>query len=107
MEEEKTDEEQPLNQSLDDTKESENEQISAENPTDDRVSNQSSSEEEGLNFFNLSKEKKFTILTFCFANFCVGAFYSLLAPFFPQEVGSIFFLHFKEFAECSNNHVLT
>ena len=43
-------------------------------------------EETGSGFGGMSKEKKFTVLTFCFANFCVGAFYSLLAPFFPQEV---------------------
>ena len=37
-------------------------------------------------FLSLSREKKFTIITMCLANFCQGSFYSLLAPFFPNEV---------------------
>ncbi len=41
---------------------------------------------DSINFFTMPKEKKFVVITFCFANFCVGAFYSLLGPFFPQEV---------------------
>lgn len=42
--------------------------------------------ETSLSLRNMSREQLFTIITFCFTNFCVGAFYSLLAPFFPQEV---------------------
>ena len=42
-----------------------------------------------LSLRSMSKEQLFTVITFCFANFCVGAFYSLLAPFFPQEVNLI------------------
>ena len=39
-----------------------------------------------ISFFNMSRQKKFTVVTFCLGNFFVGAFYSLLGPFFPNEV---------------------
>jgi len=35
---------------------------------------------------SLDSDQKFTIATFCLANLCIGAFYALLAPFFPVEV---------------------
>ena len=45
-----------------------------------------SDDEEKTGFCAASKDKKGTVVTFCLANFCVGAFYSLLAPFFTTEV---------------------
>lgn len=39
-----------------------------------------------VGFCSMSREKKFTVVTFCLSNFCVGAFYALLAPFYPTEV---------------------
>jgi len=39
----------------------------------------------GNSWSTISTDQKFTVLTFCLANFVVSAFYALLAPFFPSE----------------------
>ena len=61
------------------------------NSDDSPLDKSNNDESQGLHFLSMNRDKKFTIITFCFANFCDGAFYSLLAPFFPQEV-SLYFI---------------
>ena len=34
----------------------------------------------------MSTAEKFTFISFCLSNFCLGAFFSVLGPFFPEEV---------------------
>jgi hypothetical protein len=46
----------------------------------------SSSSASSLNFRTMSREKKLTVINFCVTNLCAGCFYSLLGPFFPNEV---------------------
>lgn len=41
--------------------------------------------ESTANFFRMSRRKKITVILFCFSNFFIGLFYSILAPFFPTE----------------------
>ena len=87
--EERPEEEKLLGSSENDGKD--HEHLTQINSDDSPLDKSNNNESQGLNFLSMSRDKKFTIITFCFASFCVEAFYSLLAPFFPQEV-SLYFI---------------
>lgn len=47
-------------------------------------------DEESFNIFRMPKEKRSVVITFCLSSFCTCAIYSLMGPFFTQEVTCLY-----------------
>ena len=47
-------------------------------------------EKQSLGLSQLDRSRFLTFCVFCITNFCIGVFYAILGPFFPQEVSATY-----------------
>jgi len=54
-----------------------------------------------FSFFKVSREKMFLLLCMGFLNFCATTCFSLLVPFFPNEVGNVMVNNHRPQVSCT------